>query len=178
MSTSTTRDPPTESQQPAKVSRVSFMEISFMETATYAPTKAPPTATDEAKKVVLAALASLPESIQTFVLQQFHTFITLHKELEHLLAKKARFDDEEYFPSSARIKLNLTFSDHARKLCPDESNTAITNGARTILTVRKQLRQAILAAVDVEIDEASRVAVRLDCLGGGFKVLRAIVKTQ
>ena len=29
-----------------------------------------------------------------------------------------------------------------------------------------------------DLDEASRVAVRLDCLGGGFKVLRAIVKTQ
>ena len=65
--------------------------------------------------------------------------------------KLKRFYDEDYFPLSACIKLDITFSDAAKRLCPSKTTITIDDGPKAVLSAQNELRAAIKAAAEVDI---------------------------
>ena len=166
-------DSSTEAQQPPnkRTARVSFGESTTVSSLTSsssphgADARLPPAPSDQARSVVFSALVSLPESIKSFTLLHFDRFLALHKELDRLTSKQARFADDDYIPVSARVKLNLNFSDSARKLCKRLCEKANNDCISAVRDAQKSMKKAIEAALEAEIYAKKRLIARTVLLG-------------
>ena len=135
----------------AQARRVRIVEAPPRQTTSTANPTIARTATDKAKSAVLTSLASLPATIKPFIVQNYDRFLTAHKELVRLRSKRERFNDEEYVPVSARIKLPLGFSDYARENNKEGCEHTQMAANQAVAACRKSLKAALALAMDAEI---------------------------
>ena len=121
------------------------------------------TAIDCAKFTASVTIASLPNAIKPLAEHFFTKFIALKVELHKLAATKARIANEDYIPTSARIKFQLVASERVKEQAPAALTTLIEDSEYILAAFKADIKKRVDRLLDLEIQVATDSLKRLFC---------------
>lgn len=112
------------------------------------------TAIDCAKFTASVAIASLPNAIKPLAEHYFTKFIALKVELHKLAASKARLANDDFIPTSARIKFQLVASERVKEQAPAALTTLIEDSEYILAVFKADIKKRVIRLLDLEIKVA------------------------
>lgn len=121
------------------------------------------TAIDCAKFTASVTIASLPTAIIPLAEHYFTEFIALKVELYKLAASKARLTNEDFVPTSARIKFELVATERVKEKASAELTTLIDSAELTLNVFKADIKKKVNQLLDLEIKVATDALKLMFC---------------
>jgi hypothetical protein len=125
------------------------------------------TAIDCAKFAASITIASLPTAIKPLAEHYFSKFIALKLELHQLATTKARLANEDFVPTSARVKFKLVATERVQEQAPAALQTLVDDSDYILAAFKADIKKRVIRLVDLEIKVATDALQLNFCYAAG-----------
>ena len=132
------------------------------------PTARPVTPAASGLELVSEAAKSLPTSVQDFLFETAKRFNRLQNKKRHQLQNKARFEQEDFVPRSARIGFELKASEIVMET--DDFKTLSQDTKTAVETLQETIKENIASVISLEIQ-----AIEEELIKGFFNATNNLI---
>jgi hypothetical protein len=160
-------DPNSETTASATGPNQNGKRTRFSSPATASVVERPMSALESARFVTSVATASLQPAIKSLSEHHSSKFLQHKTALVNLDTTKSRFQSDDFIPTSARFKFQLTASDSVKENLTQEFDTLAERANLSLLVFKRNIKDYIEKTVDLEIQVNHNALVNTFCTAVG-----------